>query len=104
MAVAMAAADDPVPPVRTPVEGGYNYDQPTEYQPNPTQIIQQKAMVRAAQRQARIASMQWYGMSNARPTAATTPFCSQYSPSWQMPGGRPYAWYTSGRPVYVLSR
>jgi len=106
-AAAPAAAEDPLPqPVRTQNENQswYDYDQPSEYQPNPTAIIQQKAMNRAAQRQARIASMQWYGMSNARPTAAATPFCSMYSPAWQMPGGRPFAWYTSGRPVYVLSR
>ena len=52
-------------------------------------IIQQKAQVRAAQRTARIASMNWYGMSNSRPTAASTPFTSMYSPVWQhRAGGR----------------
>jgi len=80
----------------------YDYDEPTEYRPNPTAIIQQKAMVRAQQRQARVASMHWYGMSNARPTAAATPFCSMYSPAWQMPGGRPFAWYGSQRPIYII--
>ena len=78
------------------------YNQPTSYQPNPRQIIHQKAQARALARQARLASLRWYGMSNSRPTAASTPFMSLYSPVWQMPGGRPFAWYTSRRPVYVV--
>ena len=56
-------------------------------------IIQQKAQVRAEQRQARLASMNWYGMSNSRPTASPTPFTSRYSPLWEMPGGMPYSWH-----------
>jgi hypothetical protein len=65
-------------------------------------IIQQKAQVRAAQRTARIASMNWYGMSNSRPTAASTPFTSMYSPVWQQPGGRPFAWNTTFWPTSVV--
>jgi hypothetical protein len=68
------------------------YQQSTDYQPNPRAIVQQKAMQRAQQRQLRIASMNWFGMSNSRPTAASTPFTSLYGPAWQMPGGRPFAW------------
>lgn len=83
-------------------ENWYDYDQPTSYRPEPRTIVQQKAQARAQQRQARLAAMHWYGMSNARPTAAATPFCSMYSPAWQMPGGRPFAWYTANRPVYVI--
>jgi hypothetical protein len=102
-----AAADD-VPGQTAHSESAsdnwYDYDQQPQYRPNPTAIIQQKAQYRAMQRQARIASMQWYGMSNARPTAAATPFCSMYSPAWQMPGGRPYAWYSCERPVYIINR
>jgi len=58
-------------------------------------IVQQKAQVRAEQRQERMASMNWYGMSNSRPNAATTPFTSRYSSVWEMPGGRPYSWTPS---------
>lgn len=79
----------------------YQYDEPTEYRPDPRAIVQQKAMLRAERRQSRLAAMKWYGMSNLRPTAAATPFCSVYSPTWQMPGGRPFAWYASQRPIYV---
>lgn len=74
------------------------YQPPVERLP-PQSIIHRKAQVRAAQRQARLASLSWYGMSNARPTASPTPFTTLYSPVWQMPGGRPYAWHYY-RPVY----
>ena len=79
------------------------YRQPT-YQPNPRAIIHERAFARSNQRQARLAAMSWYGMYNARPTAAPTPFTSLYSPVWQQPGGRPFAWYASSRPTYVFYR
>jgi hypothetical protein len=78
------------------------YQAPTNYQPDTRAIIHQKAQTRAAQRDARMASLQWYGMSNARPTAAPTPFTSLYSPVWQQPGGRPFAWNTSNWPTSVV--
>jgi hypothetical protein len=70
--------------------------------PDAKAVAQQKAMVRADQRMARMASMQWYGMSNSRPQASGTPFSTRYSPLWEMPGGRPYAWYPQSRPGYVM--
>ncbi len=77
------------------------YQQPS-YRPNTAAIIHEKAQARAYQRQARLASMSWYGMSNSRPQASPTPFTSRYSPTWEMPGGRPYSWYPSYRwPGYV---
>jgi hypothetical protein len=68
------------------------YSQPT-YRPNSLAIIHAKAQSNAYQRQARLASLSWYGMSNSRPQAAPTPFTSRYSPVWEMPSGRPYAWH-----------
>ena len=76
------------------------YPQPT-YRPDPRSIIHQKAQARAYQRQARLASMSWYGMSNSRPMAASTPFTSRYSPVWEMPGGRPFAWHPNSWPTQV---
>lgn len=81
----------------------WSYDQGYPAKPDPKAIIQQKAQIRAAQRMSRMASMQWYGMSNARPTASATPFMGMYSPAWQMPGGRPFAWYHSqSSPVIIV--
>jgi hypothetical protein len=68
------------------------YQETSGYDPDPQAIVQQKAMERAQQRSLRLASLSWYGMSNARPTAAATPFTSRYSPVWETPGGRPFAW------------
>jgi len=76
----------------TTTERDSTYYTTPEHKPNPLQIVQEKAQARSYQRQARLASMSWYGMSNSRPQAATTPFTSRYSPAWEMPGGRPYAW------------
>jgi hypothetical protein len=57
-------------------------------------IAQQKAALRAEQRMDRLASLKWYGFTPGRPTAATMPFTSMYSPAWTRPGGQPFAWYT----------
>ncbi|HEX5472526.1 MAG TPA: hypothetical protein VFW73_11600 [Lacipirellulaceae bacterium] len=66
-------------------------------------IIQQKAQARAQQRQDRMASMAWYGMSASRPTGAATPFTSRSNPMWEMPGGKPLSWYPAwARPDYVF--
>ena len=66
-------------------------------------IAQEKAMMRASQRMARLDSMRWYGMSGSRPTASGMPFTTMYSPAWQTPGGRPFAWHTSARPILIYS-
>ena len=64
-------------------------------------LAQEKAILRGQQRMARLEAMRWYGFSNSRPTATAIPFTSMYSPAWQMPGGRPFAWYTSSRPIVI---
>jgi hypothetical protein len=87
-------------PADEPRSESWYYQQPN-YQPNPRAIIHQKALARSSQRDARLASLNWYGMYNARPTAAPTPFTTLYSPVWQVPGGRPFAWYPTWRTVYV---
>jgi hypothetical protein len=77
--------------------------EPTAYKPNPTQLVQQRAMARAAQRDARLASSAWYGVYNGRPTTAATPFCSPlYSPMWQSPNRNGMSWRPSA-PVYIVT-
>lgn len=44
--------------------------------------IRRKAEEKAAQRGERLAVLQWYGLSNSRPTASSMPFMGNYSPSW----------------------
>jgi hypothetical protein len=74
------------------------------YEEKPLTFHQRSAQARAQQRQLRLASLAWYGMSNSRPTASPTPFASMYSPAWQMPGNRPFAWYNLNRPTYLIYR
>ena len=69
----------------------------------PPTIAQEKAMQRGAQRMARLDAMRWYGMSGSRPTASGMPFTTMYAPAWQQPGGRPFAWYTSARPIVIYA-
>ena len=79
-------------------ESDWYYDS-TGTRPVAKPLGRQKAEMRAMQRQTRLASMRWYGFSANRPTAAALPFTTAYSPSWTRPGGRPFAWYISHRPV-----
>jgi hypothetical protein len=69
----------------------------------PLSLAREKAVQRGEQRMARLAAMKWYGFSNSRPTAAVAPFTTMYSPAWQTPGGRPFAWYTSSRPIVIIA-
>ncbi|WP_425398111.1 hypothetical protein [Aeoliella sp.] len=70
----------------------------------PRMIIQQKAQMRAYQRMARMESMKWYGMSASRPLANAVPFSGVPSPRYQMPGGRPFAWYPYPSSTVVITR
>lgn len=79
------------------------YYGPSKHQPETKSLRHQKAELRARHRIARIESMRWYGFSASRPTAAGIPFTTMYSPAWTRPGNRPFAWYTSQRPVVVVS-
>ena len=83
-------------------EDDWDYKPSYVYQPNPKAIIHQKAQARALQRLSRMTAMRWYGMSNERPTASPTPFLGLYSPVWQVPGGRPYAWNYRGTPSVLV--
>jgi hypothetical protein len=64
-------------------------------------VAREKAIARGQQRMSRLDAMRWYGFSNSRPTATSIPWTTMYSPAWQQPGGRPFAWYTSSRPITI---
>jgi hypothetical protein len=83
-----------------PQADDYMYRPVTRRDATPT-LAQQKAQARGEQRMARLEAMKWYGFSNSRPTATGMPWTTMYSPAWQRPGGRPFAWYVSHRPVLI---
>jgi hypothetical protein len=69
----------------------------------PVRLSVLKAQQRGAERMARLEAMRWYGFSNSRPTAAAMPWTTMYSHAWQQPGGRPFAWHMSTRPVIIVT-
>lgn len=79
------------------------YQQQLERYDDPKTAVRRNAEFRARQRMARLETMKWYGLSNARPMASPTPFTSMYSPTWLSNSRRPYAWYTWGRPTIVVA-
>jgi hypothetical protein len=99
---ARAAEDDHSAKVTGDAQDSWTYQPPTNNVVTARMIVQQKAEIRAQQRMDRLAALSWYGMSNSRPMASGTPYCSMYSPTWQVPGGRPFAWYSNGRPTYLF--
>lgn len=90
-------------PEQEPAPGAedYGYYRPVREKTTEPTIAQQKAMARAQQRMARLDAMRWYGFSGGRPTASGLPWTTMYSPAWQQPGGRPFAWYMSSRPTVI---
>jgi hypothetical protein len=86
-----------------PHEQSWKREQKLRSKPDSLAIIQQRAQARAEQRQTRMATLAWYGISNSRPGATSTPFTSRYGSAWEMPGGQPYSWYPGyTQPTYVL--
>jgi hypothetical protein len=84
-------------------EQSWNREQKSTLHQESRAIVQQKAEARSAQRMDRMATSAWYGVSNSRPSATSTPFTARYGSVWEMPGGRPYSWYPAyARPNYVF--
>ena len=98
-APAIAQELDAAPAERTaPAEDWYRPPAPRAEKQS---VAREKAMARGQQRMARLEAMRWYGFSGGRPTAASMPYTTMYSPAWQQPGGRPFAWYTSSRAITI---
>jgi hypothetical protein len=78
------------------------YSQELRRHDDPAQAVRRKAEERAQQRTQRLAAMKWYGLSNSRPQASTTPFMSVYSPAWVGNGYNRYDWGRSWVPTFTL--
>jgi hypothetical protein len=65
--------------------------------------VREKAEFRAQQRQGRLASRQWFGLSNTRPLANTDPYDNDYSPRWTSNNGAyPNRWSGASPVIAVL--
>jgi hypothetical protein len=104
---AFAADATAEPAAKTNTDETWEYHPTTPsapiYKPNPTAIVQQKSMIRAQQRQDRMAAQDWYGLSNSRPTQSPTPFFTSRSRFWwDKQNQRPYAWYESAQQPFNI--
>lgn len=80
------------------------YEQMRQDYNNPALQVRRNSERAAAERKARIASMEWYGMSNSRPMAYTTPHMYHYSPTWTG-GRREWSWTgPSSSPIVIDAR
>lgn len=68
------------------------YQQEQARHDDPQQAVRRKAELRAAERQSRIESMKWYGLSNSRPIVAPSPWFGTYGPSWSSNSVDPMRW------------
>lgn len=59
---------------------------------DPKQAVRRKAELKTAQRNQRLASQKWFGVSNARPMASAQPFMDLYSPRWIGNGYNAFDW------------
>lgn len=88
----------------TPTPEMWFYAEQMRQHNDPHAMVRQKAEFERIQRQRRIAAQQWFGVSNARPTASITPFQSTYSPVWVGNSTNPMWWSGQGTPVYSAGR
>ena len=80
------------------------YQQQMRRYEDPQVAIRRKAEFRAEQRQQRLASMRWYGLSNMRPHVHPMPWFSTYSPTWVGGGWNPNHWTPNRRSVIYVDR
>lgn len=77
----------------TPTPDMWFYDQAARQYADPTVAVRKKAEFDMKQRQHRIASSAWFGISNSRPNAGVTPFMTGlYAPTWGSNTRQPQLW------------
>jgi hypothetical protein len=97
----VAATHEAAATVIAPTPEMWFYEQERSRYDDPKMAIRRRAETRAQQRQDRMASMQWYGMSNSRPSVSITPLCGGYSAYWGSNSYDPLRWRSSAAPLVV---
>lgn len=98
-----AASAQEAPPKAPKAEAGSEQWYRTEPAVKEMKLSRLRAIERGQQRTARLEAMRWYGYSNSRPIATAIPYTAMYSPAWQQPGGRPFAWHATTRPIVIIA-
>jgi hypothetical protein len=87
-----------------PSENMWFYQQAMRQYADPKLAVRHAAELRRQQRQQRLASMDWYGLSNSRPQASSDPVHSDYSPGWTANNlYYPYRWTGPTTPIVVIN-
>ena len=68
------------------------YTQELRRYDDPRNAIREQAAIKTAQRNARLAAMQWYGLSNSRPMTGVDCLHGVYAPRWVSNGYNPAEW------------
>jgi len=77
------------------------YLQEQQRHDDPEMAVRRNAEFRATQRQDRIASRRWFGLSNSRPSASPIPTMGSYSPFWSGNDSDPNRWNGVGGPIII---
>ncbi len=88
--------------VLTPTPEMWFYEQERLRHDDPKMAIRLRAEVRAQQRQDRLASLYWFGMSNSRPSVSCAPFTGSYSAYWASNSFDPLRWRQTTYPLVVM--
>lgn len=87
-----------------PTQEMWFYQQELKRHLDPKQAIRRRAEFRAAQRERRIASQEWFGISPLRPNANHTPWMGgMYSPGWAGNSREPFRWMPQTPTVVIRS-
>lgn len=87
----------------TPTPDMWFYDQAARQYANPSTGVRKKAEFDMKQRQHRLASCAWFGVSNARPNAHITPLMGSYGPTWVSNPRYPLLWSSQTTSTTVIA-
>jgi hypothetical protein len=101
-----AAEKDPNRPAManmTPTPDMWFYEQESRRHDSPENAVRRKAEFQTHQRQMRMASREWFGMSNSRPTVNPTPVMGTYAPTWIGNSNNPSYWRGVNQSPVILN-
>ncbi len=90
--------------VLTPTPEMWFYEQERIRHDDSKLTIRRRAELRGLQRQERLASLRWYGLSNSRPSVSITPWFGSYSANWGSNTADPMRWRPAAAAPVVVQR
>jgi hypothetical protein len=97
----IASSQETSPGLLTPTPEMWFYEQERARHDDRKLAIRRRAELRGLQRQDRLASLKWYGLSNSRPSVSITPWFGSYSANWGSNTPDPMRWRPAPAPLVV---